>query len=127
VSPSNVRAVAYAGPKGSFELERKGPAWYAKAGPKVDASKVESMLTSLQALRASNVVGYRVRGAAEGTAKPYLRVTVTTMDGKTATIVVGSQYRDSGKVQGRYAWLIGRKVLYVLAPYSIGDLEKLSF
>ncbi|MCD6496967.1 MAG: DUF4340 domain-containing protein [Deltaproteobacteria bacterium] len=126
-SPSNVRAVAYVGPKGSFELEKKGPSWYAKAGPKVDDAKVESMLTGVQALRASEVVGYRTAGPAEGTAKPYLRVTVTTMDGKAQIVVVGSEYRRNGKLQGRYAWLEGRKVLYVVAPYALGSLEKLSF
>ncbi len=127
IKPADVQAVTYQGPKGRWELERKGPDWYAKAGPKVDNTKVEGLLTTIQGLRATRIVRYGKAGPAEGAPKPYLRIVLHIKDGKTVELLLGSEVRGpEGKAEGRAAWRADRPIVYVLPTYSVSDLEKFS-
>ncbi len=127
VTPSQVRKIHFVGPKGQWELEKKGPQWYSKAGPKVDNTSVETLLTTVQGLRATRAVHYGKPTKEEGGNKPYLTVTVTTDKGAAVSIVVGSEVHDKdGKVTGRFVWRADRAVVYLLPEFSVRDLEKTS-
>ncbi len=127
VTPSKVRKVRFVGPKGQWEIEKKGPQWYSHAGPKVDNTAVETLLTTVQGLRASRTARYGKPGKQDGAAKPDIQVTLTLENHKTISIVVGNQVRDKdGKVVGRYCWRPDRDIVYVLPSFSVSDLEKTS-
>lgn len=122
-----VRTVSYRGPKGVEELEKRGPQWHRKAGPKVKNTSVESLLSALDNLTAGKVWAYGAPGPEHGADKPHITVTVTTDKKEKISVVLGKEHMEKEKSAGRLGWRVGRDVIYVIPSHAVKALEEVTF
>lgn len=127
ITPAEATQMSYDGPKGKEELTKRGPEWYRKAGPKVEQGSVQDLLTTLQNLKASEVVAYGKPLPEHGRGKPFIAISVTLQKDKRQTLYLGAEKPGKDGAAGRYAWVAGRDVIYLLAKYSVDDLIKVKF
>lgn len=122
-----VTQLTYRGPKVTEELEKRGPQWHRKAGPKVDNTLVEPLLSALARARAEEVVAYGSPGGRHGAKKPHVSLTVKSGKGEPLTLVVGARTEKGALGGGRYCWVLERNVVYLLSDSTVKDLEQTGF
>ncbi len=119
---SAVQSLRIRGPRIIEELEKRGPEWHRKAGPRVDNIAVEDFIGLLAGLRARGVAGYLRPRDAHGAHDPHVSVSVETEKGVEKTLLVGSEVEGAGG--GRYCWVGNRDILYILSSADVKRLEE---
>ncbi len=122
--PSTVQSIRFESPKGTFEFERVGEGWAAKAGAKaikkLDPKKVTGSVSTAARLTASDFAAADVSEARAGLTEPKATVRMTFAEAEPITLALGDAAGQPNEV---YLKREGASAIYVVSEYLANRLQ----